>query len=86
MGEVEGVFGATALNVDLGVGNVDVELPLASTGAVKLSAGVGDTRLTGGGDTTVDRAFVSHELRGHGDGDFDAHIEVGVGDVEVSLR
>jgi hypothetical protein len=86
VGEVEGVFGATELHVDLGVGDVDVELPLASTGEVDLSVGVGDAKLRGGRATNMHRTFVSQDVSGAGDGDKELRVKTGVGNIDVSLR
>lgn len=86
VGEVEGSFGATELSIDLGVGEVDIELPRERTGAIELSTGVGEARLRGGRETKVSRAFVSHDIHGRGEGDKEVRIEIGVGEIEVSLR
>jgi hypothetical protein len=85
VGDIDAELGATELDIDLGVGEVDVTLPEASTGEVDISVGVGDAKLRGADDVDYDKAFVSQDIRGHGAGDLDARIEIGVGDATVTL-
>jgi hypothetical protein len=85
VGEIEAEFGATELDIDMGVGDVDVTLPESSTGEIDISVGVGEATLRGATDVDQERAFVSQEVQGRGEGDLDARIEVGVGDVRLEL-
>lgn len=85
VGEIDGEFGATELRANLGVGDVDVTLPLAAVGKVDVSVGVGEASLHGATHDAEQRAFVSHEVSGKGDGNNDIDIEVGVGEVRVEL-
>jgi hypothetical protein len=86
VGEIDGVFGATKLSVELGVGEVGVELPAASAGEIEISVGVGDADLRGTADEDKDSAFVSQDIYGRGDGDKEINLEVGVGDAIVTLN
>jgi hypothetical protein len=85
VGEIDAEFGATELDIDMGVGDVDVSLPESSTGDIDLAAGVGDVTLRGAHDVDNERAFVSQDVHGRGEGDMDARIDVGVGDVRLEL-
>lgn len=83
VGEIRAELGATALDVELGVGSVDLTLPRASLGDVELSAGVGEATLRGLANRHSERSFVSQEVRGRGEGALDARVQVGVGDIDV---
>ncbi|OGT72953.1 MAG: hypothetical protein A3H44_01900 [Gammaproteobacteria bacterium RIFCSPLOWO2_02_FULL_57_10] len=85
VGQIIAEVGNTELNVDLGVGEARISAPLQHAGRVETSAGVGDASIEGGSDTVNDRAFVSANSRAHGDGSRDVDVQVGVGDVSVSL-
>jgi len=85
VGEVEFTDFANDLNLELGVGsmqlnvadNVDFE-------SIHLNAGVGDTSVRGfdnGSDS--ERSFVGADSWYHGDGEFVVEVEVGVGDARV---
>jgi hypothetical protein len=86
VGQVEGLFGATELRVDLGVGEVDVELPAASAGDIDISVGVGDANLRGARDEEQNSKFISQDIRGRGDGDKEINVDVGVGEARVTLN
>ena len=86
VGEIEGVFGATELSVELGVGEVDVELPAASAGNIEVSVGVGDASLRGATEEEHDSKFISQDIRGKGEGDKEINVEIGVGDASVTLN
>lgn len=85
VGEIDAQFGPTELDIDMGVGDVEVSLPESSTGEIDLATGVGEVKLRGAHDVENDRAFVSHDVHGSGDGDMDARIDVGVGEVRLEL-
>ncbi len=85
VGEVEFTDFANDLNLELGVGsmqlnvadNVDFE-------SIHLNAGVGDTSVRSfdnGSDS--ERSFVGADSWYHGDGEFVVEVEVGVGDARV---
>lgn len=86
VGDIDVELGATELDIDLGVGDIDVSLPEASTGEIKVSVGVGDARLRGADDVDYIKSCVSQDARGQGKGALDARIDLGVGDVSVSLE
>jgi hypothetical protein len=86
VGEIEAELGATELKVDLGVGDVDISLPESSTGDIDISVGVGDARLRGADDVDSEHAFVSQEISGRGAGALEARIDVGVGEVNLTLE
>jgi hypothetical protein len=86
VGEIKGEFGATELDIDLGVGEVDITAPEASTGDIALSVGVGDASLRGASEVRRDQAFVSQDVDGRGEGTFDMRIDLGVGSIDVDLE
>lgn len=86
VGEIRAELGATAVDIELGVGSVDLTLPLATLGDVALSAGVGEAKLRGLQNRSSERSFVSQDVRGRGEGDLDARVHVGVGDIDLSAR
>ncbi len=86
VGDIDAELGATELDVDMGVGDVEISLPEASTGEVDIAVGVGDAHLRGAEDVDHESSFVSQDIEGHGAGTLDAKIDVGVGDVTVELE
>lgn len=85
VGEIEGEFGQTELSVDLGVGEVDIEIAESGVGDINLSTGVGEANLSGAASEYENRAFVSHDVRGEGEGTMDLDVSVGVGEIDVHL-
>jgi hypothetical protein len=85
VGEIDAELGATAVSIELGVGDVDLAVPRDSAGRVDLQVGVGEASLRGGRNVDTNRAFISQEVHGRGDGDQDVSVELGVGDISVSL-
>jgi hypothetical protein len=73
------------IEVDIGVGAIKLELPRSLTGEITLSAGVGDTSITGAASMTTQRSLVSSDLKARGDGTRIVRANVGVGSVEVDL-
>lgn len=86
VGEIDAQLGATELELHLGVGDVNVMLPADSTGEIDIEVGVGDARVRGAHDVDHHQAFVSQDVRARGDGELDARIELGVGDVTLELE
>jgi hypothetical protein len=86
VGDIDAEFGATELDIDLGVGEVDVSLPENTTGDIDIAVGVGDVNLRGAEDVDHEHAFVSQDVNGRGAGALDARIDVGVGDVTLTLE
>lgn len=75
------------LKVDVGVGNVEVELPEREIADVKLDVGVGSAHLKGGnsGEHERERGFLGSTVRwrrGPGQAAVDVHVGVG----EISMR
>lgn len=72
------------INVDLGVGDVDIKVDTSLYASIELDAGVGDTSIKGGkGRYQQERVLVtsSSELNGSGKAELEANV--GVGDIEV---
>ena len=86
VGEVRVEIDATDLNVELGVGEVNIEAPLASVGRVNLNVGVGDADIRGGEIIDSDSAFISRRIRAEGNGTYPLEVDLGVGDINVRLR
>lgn len=86
VGSIKAGFAATQLQIELGVGEIDIDYPKAAAGYIELSVGVGEATLRGTEDVTTTKAFVSHAVNGYGDGAQDIDIHLGVGDVDVRLR
>lgn len=86
VGNIQAEFGETELDLELGVGEVDLTLPESSTGDIDIEVGVGEARLRGADAVDHDRAFVSQDVRGRGKGTLDARIELGVGEVKLRLE
>jgi hypothetical protein len=85
VGQVVADIGATALEVHVGVGEVDITGSRLDAGHVEVSAGVGSASLHGARDQSSHRAFVAESAEGHGEGSFPMDISVGVGDASVLL-
>lgn len=85
VGEISGEVGATNLDIDLGVGEVDIEYPLAAAGDINVNVGVGEAKLRGTSDVSIHKAFVSQQLSGSGEGSQDIDIHIGVGDASLRL-
>ncbi len=85
VGQVNARVGETALEVHVGVGEVDITGSRLSAGHVEVSAGVGSASLHGAGRHSSHRAFVAESAEGEGDGAFEMDVSVGVGDASVLL-
>jgi hypothetical protein len=86
VGQVAGRLPSMTARINLGVGEVDIGVERNAVGAVDLSVGVGETRITGAVEEKQQRAFVSSQSSGRGDGANALWIKVGVGEVRVDLR
>jgi Toastrack DUF4097 len=75
------------IEIDTGVGDVDLTLPLAKVHSVELDTGVGDAELSVSGGTTEGTGLVGKHLDWSQEGGV-AHVEVdsGVGDVKARLE
>lgn len=76
------------LDIDIGVGAAMVEVATENYHTVAVSAGVGDAMIRGfsGGADNERHALVGGNAYYAGDGDYEIHVEVGVGDVQVRKR
>ncbi len=86
VGKIEGKLKDTKLHVNLGVGDVELSMPLETTGEINLNTGVGGAKLRGGEARQHKHSFVSQDVDGHGNGDHDVRVKVGVGQVELRLE
>jgi hypothetical protein len=85
VGQLIARVGATALDVNVGVGQAAVTAARMDTGHIEASAGVGSATLHGVNRSDSQRAFVSENAEGFGDGAFDMEVNVGVGEAAVFL-
>lgn len=83
VGQIEGEVPFNDLKVDLGVGDVSLNLAEGDYKQVEASVGVGDTSLKNFGNTQEDRMIVTSESRYRGNGSVRVQVEVGVGDVTL---
>lgn len=83
VGQIEGDVPFNDLKVDLGVGDVSLNLANGDYKQVEASVGVGDTSLKNFGNTQEDRMIVTSESRYQGNGSVRVQVEVGVGDVTL---
>lgn len=84
VGEVKGELPLTDVDVDLGVGDVSLNLASGEYRLVEASVGVGDTKLRNFGNTQENRMVVTSESSFRGNGSASIRVEVGVGDVTLS--
>ncbi|WP_339860085.1 hypothetical protein [Pseudohongiella acticola] len=85
VGTVKVTLAQFGIVADLGVGTIELEAHKSEIGSVALSAGVGDTSISGGTDTESKRAIVSSESSAFGNGSQSIRARAGVGDVQASL-
>lgn len=85
VGAIVAEFGVTELEIELGVGDIDIKYPKSGAATVELSVGVGDASLRGTSEIRTTKSFVSHDIIGYGDGDKDIDVHVGVGDIDLRL-
>lgn len=85
VGAITAELPATAVDIDLGVGEVQLDFPQQAAGNLHLKVGVGDAALHGAADIESSRAFVSQEISANGTGAQDIDIDVGVGNIDVQL-
>tara|TARA_R100001509_G_C4876857_1_gene218801 strand:+ start:662 stop:1339 length:678 start_codon:yes stop_codon:yes gene_type:complete len=84
VGEISGDLPFNNVKVDLGVGDVSLNLANGEYGLVEASVGVGDTSLRNFGNTQENRMLVTSESSYRGNGSTDVQVEVGVGDVTLT--
>lgn len=88
VGDIELKGFSNNLQMDVGVGEVRVDIADTDYAMIRASAGVGDTAIKGFPGQQVDneRSFISSDSYHYGDGDLEIEIDVGVGDVQVRSR
>lgn len=85
VGEINAEIGASSLQINVGVGDAEVEAPLEEIGDIHVSAGVGDARIRGVDNVDQSRQVVSEQSDARGEGIHDVDVEVGVGSAMVRL-
>jgi hypothetical protein len=76
-----------SLDVDLGVGEADIDVSKESVRRVTVEVGIGDARIRAGGDRRESSGLFGREVRwSEGSGRATVKLNVGVGDARVSLR
>lgn len=85
VGAIKGDLPATAVEVHVGVGEVDIDYPGPAAGEMRLKVGVGDAGIQGDADIHTRRAFVSQNISASGRGIQDIDIDVGVGNIALQL-
>jgi|GEM_PF-5399756 len=81
--DIEGV--ERTVRVDLGVGEIEVEMAGNDYRRIDLNSGVGDVQVSGLDNAEVETAIVSESLDWRGDGEYKIDIEVGVGGIDVTF-
>lgn len=71
------------LNIDVGVGEVTVDLGNNDYARIDLDSGVGEVDLRGFKSVNHNKAMVSESAEWHGSGEHEIEIDVGVGEIEV---
>jgi hypothetical protein len=83
--EIEGL--AHHLEADLGVGEVNVEMPRSAVGRVTLDTGIGEAKLLADGKSYGSAGLFTRTVRWeHGDGKARVSVDCGVGEIDVTLR
>jgi hypothetical protein len=82
---VEVEAGTGDLELALGVGDVAVTAPSAAFGEVLCSSGVGEAHLKVDGSIVDSDGLIGHTATWSGEGPAELNVEVGVGDVTVTL-
>lgn len=80
---IEGV--ERTLNVDLGVGEIEVDMAGKNYRRIDLDSGVGEVQISGLENTRVETSIVSESLDWRGEGEYKLDIEVGVGGIDVKF-
>ena len=77
---------AGALDIELGVGDIEIDGLYASFGRISAECGVGDVTVRTPEKRERGEGFVGHEVRTKGAGSAALNAEAGVGDVTIRLR
>ena len=70
----------------MGVGEVRIDADVSNVGRINLNVGVGDASIHGGEILHSESAFISQSIRAQGDGKHALEIDLGVGDIDLSLN
>lgn len=76
----------TAVDVNNGVGEVNISAKVDYTGKISVNTGVGNAKITGAFNVETKRAIVSERSEATGEGNRTINVEVGVGDAQVKLN
>lgn len=71
------------LDVEVGVGDIEIGLADNNYRRIELEAGVGSAELDGFSGARTERAIVSEDVSWRGEGEYEINAEVGVGDLDV---
>ncbi|MEP0773400.1 MAG: hypothetical protein HRF46_03430, partial [Acidobacteriota bacterium] len=74
------------LNVDVGVGDIEVTGEWTAFGSLRADSGVGEVTLRSPDGRQRGKGFVGRELASTGPGAARLRLDVGVGDVTIVLR
>lgn len=74
------------LAVKVGVGAVALRMPLARTGSVQASAGIGSASIDGAAQNERSRALVAEKASATGQGSASLTATVGIGDITIRLE
>lgn len=85
VGQITTEWLSSALDVEVGVGDVRVYVDPDQLGNFSANVGVGNIQATGVDDYVASRQIVTESSSGKGRGDKDLNIEVGVGDIQVKV-
>lgn len=87
VGDVQIADFTNSLNMELGVGSVQVVVLADDYDVIHANSGVGDSRISGfEGGVDNERNFISADSYYYGGGEKIMEIELGVGDVEIRRR
>jgi hypothetical protein len=84
VGEATVTAPAGAIVVNVGTGDADIRSTRANAGTVEGTTGVGGLTVTGV-DGTVERHMVGGSIKGKGKGREPIEVQVGVGELKVTL-
>lgn len=82
--EVNGV--SRDVDVNVGVGAVELGLANNNYRIIDASSGVGDAHIRGVSNVDNDRAVVSKNATWHGEGKYAVEVDVGVGDADIRVK
>lgn len=84
VGEISGQLPLVSGEIELGVGDIDLDLAAGNYKSINASVGVGDTRLENFANSSEERMIVTSESAYEGSGSIVVDAEVGVGDIHLT--